>query len=200
MINTLNRQFRLYRRRRRERRHARARIAVLEPLLPKNSVGAELGVFEGTFTRELVRHLQPAKLHLIDPWWRVAPDWHWAKGQPSTVDAVADLLKTWKQEIGARTIELHIDFSTNALSQFDDAYFDWVYLDSSHQYEATVQELSLLTKKMKSDGLIAGDDWWPDPTHRHHGVYRAVNELIASTDYELKFVDEKLAQWVIGRG
>ena len=37
-------------------------------LLPKSSVGAEIGVHEGDFSAALLQVAQPKRLHLIDPW------------------------------------------------------------------------------------------------------------------------------------
>ena len=187
------------RRRQHEAKRSAARIVKLAPLLPKSGVGAELGVFEGLFTRLLVQHLKPSKLHLVDPWFRLSGTWEWAAGNPSTVDAVANLCKTWKPQIERQEIELHIDFDTDVLPRFDDHYFDWVYIDSSHQYEETVKELQILTAKMKPDGVIAGDDWRPDPSHRHHGVCRAVREFVDASDYSLILADEPTAQWALRR-
>ena len=40
-------------------------------ILPKKSVGAEIGVYTGDFARRLFDTLEPRKLHLIDPWWQL---------------------------------------------------------------------------------------------------------------------------------
>jgi len=199
MFDAVRQTLRGQRRRRRERRQARVRIGVLEPLLAKGAVGAELGVFEGTFTKQLVERLRPQKLHLMDPWFRLSGEWDWAKGKPSTVEAVRHLLKIYKPQLAERSIEIHIDFDTEVLPRFDDHYFDWVYLDSSHQYEQTVRELQILSRKVKPAGVIAGDDWWTAPDHIHHGVCRAVREFVEATDYEFLLADETTVQWAIGR-
>ena len=52
---------------------------------------------------------------------------------------------------------------------------------------------------MKPEGIIAGDDWRPDPEHRHHGVYRAVMERLDSGAYVLVGADEATTQWAIRR-
>lgn len=38
--------------------------------LPKNSVGAEIGVHLGDFSQEIIEIVFPKELHLIDPWER----------------------------------------------------------------------------------------------------------------------------------
>jgi hypothetical protein len=38
-------------------------------MLPKRSVGAEIGVFQGEFARGVIRIVGPQRLHFIDSWW-----------------------------------------------------------------------------------------------------------------------------------
>ena len=199
MVSTAINSIRSYRRRRCEHRRSASRIAILEPLLPKFGVGAELGVFEGLFTCYLVDRLKPSKLHLIDPWFHLSNSWTWAAGNPSTVNAVVKILSKWRSEIERGAMQVHVDFDTQLLPHFENTYFDWVYIDSSHQYEETHEELRLLSSKMKPQGVIAGDDWQPDPTHRHHGVYRAVSEFAESSDFSIILSDERTAQWALKR-
>jgi hypothetical protein len=45
----------------------RIRLALLE-MLPKNSIGAEIGVSAGDFSQEILNVLAPRELVLIDPW------------------------------------------------------------------------------------------------------------------------------------
>ncbi|MCO6045246.1 class I SAM-dependent methyltransferase [Aeoliella sp. ICT_H6.2] len=197
MIENTKNWLKNYRRRQHEMRRSKARIELLRPLLPRDGVAAELGVFEGLFSELLMEHMRPQRLHLIDPWFQLSGIWDWASGKPSTVDAVRRILKRWQKEIENGTVRVHIDDDTLILPRFDDAYFDWVYIDSSHQYEHTKRELDLLVSKMKPTGVIAGDDWRPDPNHRHHGVCVAVREFVEASDYELILQDEPTAQWAL---
>lgn len=199
VIETARNWSRTTRRRRRELTRAMDRIDVLKPYIPSDAVAVELGVFEGLFSELLVEHFRPRRLHLVDPWFQFCNVWDWAAGEPSTVDALCHILKRWKNEIEVGTIRVHIDDDTEVIPRFDDEYFDWVYLDSSHLYEHTKRELELLVPKMKPDGVIAGDDWMPDPSHPNHGVYRAVCEFVDQSDFHLLLSDEETAQWVLQR-
>ena len=180
-----------------ERAHNERRADFLTQWLPKNGVGAELGVFRGEFSPILLRISEAQELHLIDPWYLLAPTWSWAAGNPCTIDALVTILQAFKPQIKRRQVIVHVGDDRSVLATFPDEYFDWVYIDSSHEYDHTCAELSLLQAKMKATGVIAGDDWRPIPTHRHHGVYRAVTELLGGGDYELIAVDEESAQWAI---
>ena len=73
---------------------------------------------------------------------------------------------------------------------------DWAYIDSSHEYEHTNIELGLLCQKIKKGGIISGDDWQPNPHHKHHGIYKAVQEYIDLRKIELIYSGEKDRQWV----
>jgi hypothetical protein len=175
----------------------RRRIPFIEQVLPKNGIGAELGVFKGYLSRHLIRLTKSTELHLIDPWYLHASHWSWASGNQSTVDALIRILQTFKKEIEGGRVVVHVGDDCQVLTTFPDQYFDWVYIDTSHAYEHTKHELQILARKVKENGVIAGDDWQPDPAHRHHGVYRAVNEFVASEKYEIVFADSDNLQWAI---
>lgn len=177
----------------------RARIAFLKEHLPQGGVGAELGVFKGEFSPLLLEELAPTRLHLIDPWYLHAPFWEWAEGRPSTVDALLEILRRHRDHIHEGRVLIQVADDRQALAGFASEYFDWVYIDSSHQYQHTWEELSLLKSRVKSTGVIAGDDWYPEPEHMHHGVYRAVQEFMQCEGYRLVDANTENRQWVIAR-
>jgi len=179
------------------RKNFKIRGPLIEKYLPHKGIGAKLGVLKGNFSRILMEKSKCKELHLIDPWYFLGPHWHWAGDNTSTVDAVCNILQHYKQEINEKMIFVHVQDDLKVLQTFSDHYFDWVYIDSSHAYEHTVEELLLLKDKVKPDGIIGGDDWRPDPEHRHHGVYRAVNEFMKKYKYKLLYADENNLQWFI---
>lgn len=181
----------------RRRRATRARF--LEQTIPSGGVGAELGVYKGYFTRTLLDVLAPETIHLIDPWYVLGARWEWAFGDRSTVEALVGILRTYAPELTSGRAVLHIGDDTEVLRTFPDRYFDWVYLDTTHDYSHSCKELELLAVKVKTDGVIAGDDWQSDPTHVHHGVCRAVREFVECEPYELIYADDVNKQWAIRR-
>ena len=54
---------------------------VLKPL-PRDSVGAQIGVFKGEFTAHILRVVRPRELHLIDAWWLLYGN-HYPSGGPT---------------------------------------------------------------------------------------------------------------------
>lgn len=175
------------------------RTPFVRTVIPKGGVGAELGVFRGHFSSVLHQHAEPIRLHLIDPWYLLTPEWHWGTGDRSTVNAVRRILKQWKSEIEDGSVVVHIGDDRDVLWSFDDESLDWAYIDSSHAYEHTLDELRILDAKLRPGGVIAGDDWHPDPSHRHHGIHRAVCEFAADRGFDLVYADEADHQWAIRR-
>ena len=56
---------------------------------------------------------------------------------------------------------------------YDNEYFDIVYIDASHEYEFVIEDIKNWLPKVKKGGIICGDDYisgWP-------GVILAVDEI-----------------------
>lgn len=182
-----------------DRRRDSVRAKFLEQMIAKGGVGAELGVYKGRFTGIILDVVAPERLHLIDRWYLIGERWDWAYGNQSTIDALVGILHTYAAELISGRAILHVGDDLEVLRTFPDRYFDWVYLDTSHDYDHSVEELGLLKLKVKAGGVIAGDDWQSDPAHVHHGVCRAVREFIAREPYELLYANDTDKQWAIRR-
>jgi hypothetical protein len=171
-------------------------------LATAGTVGAELGVFTGLFAETILETVRPAVLHLVDPWWLAYgeryPDWgaYTAAGTLST--RVAHDAAVARAEAARDDCDVHVHVATSAdwLRNLPDASLDWAYLDSTHYYRETLDELELLHDKLRPDGIVLGDDWRPEPSDPHHGVFRAVHELVRAGKWDVLRVDEHL-QWAI---
>ena len=183
----------------RDQRSNRTRVPFLRSVIPPDGVGAEIGVFQGHFSGVLLREARARTLHLIDPWYLLTPEWHWGRGDRSTVNAVRRIRRRWRREIADGRVVIHVGDDRQVLAAFPDASLDWVYIDSSHAYEHTREELDLLRHKVTTAGVIAGDDWQPDPGHPHHGVFRAVNEFVEQKGTTVIHADPTTRQWAITR-
>ena len=65
--------------------------------------------------------------------------------------------------------------SLDASTKFPDGYFNYIFLDSSHEYYQTKSEIKLWYHKLLHDGLLAGHDIF---SSENPGVGQAVKELI----------------------
>jgi hypothetical protein len=178
------------------------RRAEILKLIPKASVGAELGVFCGNLSAALLAHVRPARLHLIDPWWKTFgdfyPDWgiYSDFGRLGTVQAYALTIDHVVRGLGEGDVHIHNDLSTDWLKSIPDNYLDWAYVDSTHAFEQTLEELYLLERKVKKTGIVFGDDFYPNENHQHHGVYQAVQKFTRDAAYDLVYADAHM-QWAI---
>lgn len=174
--------------------NAKDRWSVIEKYIPDNSIGVELGVFKGHLSPYFLKK-NPKKLFLVDPWYRLGPEWSWVKNQdPSCLHAFQDILVNFEEQINSGVIIPVVEFSCTFLKGIDSKSLDFIYLDSSHSYEDTFNELSAASTALKDNGVLLGDDWHNDPTHRHYGVTKAVKEFVENDKCELLF-EPVLAQW-----
>lgn len=170
-------------------------------LLPRESIGAEIGVHKGDFSRRILDLVRPRELHLIDPW-RHEPSatykdaWYGghACGQAEMDTRYVGVCARFATEIRSGTVIVHRGNSSDVLERFGDEYFDWVYIDGNHLYAFVLKDLQLSTSKTATGGYIAGDDysspgWWRD------GVRRAVDEFIEGRVVQL--VDIRNGQFVL---
>ncbi len=69
--------------------------------------------------------------------------------------------------------------SVNAAEKFADSSIDFLFLDAGHEYEDLFSDMDAWYSKVKSGGIIAGHDYYPDnPTWG--GVYTAMNDMLKS--------------------
>lgn len=133
--------------------------------LPNHGVVAEIGVREGGNARSILDHAKPERLHLIDPWHHHADDQDYAadthgNAKQSEQNARYDEVRAkFHDSIECGQTVLHRAFSHDAARDFPDGYFDWIFIDAMHHFQAVLSDLAAFSPKMKSDGLIVGHDF-----------------------------------------
>jgi hypothetical protein len=178
-----------------------ARLPILDLVKP-GTVAAELGVFTGLFAEAILETVRPAVLHLVDPWWLaygdVYPSWgaYTACGTLPTRVAHEAAVTRAEAARGDCEVQVHVTTSADWLRTLGDASLDWVYLDSTHYYRETLEELRLLRDKLRPDGIVLGDDWFPNPEDTHHGVFRAIHELVREGMWDVIRADYQF-QWAL---
>lgn len=148
--------------------------------LPKHAVIAEIGVDEGVFSETILHLCQPVTLHLIDAW--STKRYHEGK---------MNLVSTkFADEIAEQQVHLHVGYSTVVVNDFEDGYFDWIYIDTDHSYKNTLKELYAYSKKIKPGGIIAGHDFvignWKGLVK--YGVIDAVYEFCKLENWEIIYI------------
>ncbi len=172
--------------------------------LPSNTIGVEVGVFRGAFTRSILEIVHPRELHLIDGWGRLHGDGapHGGRnirfGRMKPGAAMAEVNKIIQRWDHKGACKMHVEEDVACLKTFKDGFFDWIYMDSAHDYDRTLATLKVVERKLRPGGMILGHDWRPDPDYVHHGVYKAVTEFCAKSGWKVTAVDD-FTQWCISR-
>tara|TARA_Y100001970_G_scaffold235423_1_gene294425 strand:- start:178 stop:804 length:627 start_codon:yes stop_codon:yes gene_type:complete len=148
--------------------------------IPKNSILAEIGVDEGDFSERLYKKCDPEYLYLIDLW---SSKRYGEKKFNIVKNRFYDQLK--KDEV-----KIFRDDSINVVSNFNDNFFDWIYIDTDHSFNTTYKELITWKSKVKRNGIISGHDYmmgnWKK-TYRY-GVIEAVHKFCVEYSWEMVFL------------
>ena len=175
-------------------------------LLPAHGVCAEIGVLEGDFSEEILKHALPEKLHLIDPWLHQDRE-DYQKDHANAEDAVQDaryqgVLRKFASRIDAGTVEIIREFSDVAVDRFEDKSLDWVYIDAVHSYDGALADLRAFAPKIKDDGFILGHDFTNSPPARkmEFGVVEAVRDFLAESGWSfVALTSENFPTYVLAK-
>lgn len=154
--------------------------------LKKGGRVAEIGVAQGDFSELILKITKPDSLHLIDVW----------NSRTYGASLFKEVTVRFKGEIDEGRIRIHRELSVDAAGDFEDDYFDWIYIDTTHSYDTTREELARYASKVKRDGIIAGHDYtmgiW-DSLNRY-GVIEAVHEFCIKYGWELVYLTVEPAE------
>lgn len=147
--------------------------------LPRGGIVAEIGVASGDFSQEILNINNPKKLHLIDCW----DSDRYGGFQRSVHDR-------FENEIKQGLVEINFGLSTDVLPSFHEEYFDWVYIDTVHDYTVTSQELLLAKSKVKKGGIISGHDYCQGNmiSGWSYGVIQAVHEFCVKNNWKILYL------------
>jgi predicted O-methyltransferase YrrM len=155
--------------------------------LPAGAVLAEIGVWKGYFSIEMLNHSRIGKLFLVDAW----------KPQPSYNDPLTDTdheanLSECKHHIrghlaSGRVVIVRGTSVEVAANDRTIPPLDAVYIDADHSYEACGADLVAWSKRLKPDGVILGHDYTENEQAKkwNFGVIPAVRDFCANYGWKL---------------
>ena len=175
------------------------RIGLLKKV-PKNSVCAEIGVYTGENSLNILKIVKPKELILIDPW---------IHDKEMLKKNFADEEGNYQQDYDARyeftkqrmkdkkNVKIMREKSQEALKKFPDDYFDWIYIDGDHSFDAVLEDLKTSFHKVKPSGYITGDDYQvgKNANRTQQNVAKAVKLFVEN--YPVKFIEGKNIQFII---
>ena len=108
------------------------------------------------------------------------------KQDPYSVDAVAYLLKRFKENI-----HLIKGNSNQLLKKMDMSKIDYVFLDGGHAYETVKNDLYYLKPVLENNGTILCDDY--DLSYAP-GVKQAIDEFVSDNNLKSEIIFERFAK------
>ncbi|HEY9026689.1 MAG TPA: class I SAM-dependent methyltransferase, partial [Burkholderiaceae bacterium] len=163
--------------------------------VPRGDVGIEVGVGRGRFSEVLLTHMKPRRVYFFDAWT--------LNGAPQAVpgSVAGDIARQeaqWRTERFAE-VERHFVESTFPLGvQRVTEPVDWIYIDATNDVDVALAQLQACEKLLKPKGILAGDNWWPNPKSPLNAVFQAVNKFIRMGKFEL-IACGPYGQWAIRR-
>ena len=158
---------------------------------------AEIGIFKGRTMRKVLRNRET--FNTIEEYWAIDPftvlthyksykekgfhrlgkftdeQWKWAYNKVLSYMAWFPQLKVVKltSEEAAKLFPNHY---------FPKGYFDLIFIDGDHTYEAVKQDIQLWQPLLIPEGILCGHDY----SERHYpGVKRAVDEIFGEENIKL---------------
>ncbi len=116
--------------------------------------GAEIGVAEGNYSEVLLEANPTCELLLVDPW-HAYSDNPQNKSKEKHEFAYNETLRKTKPY---PNVKIDMRYSMDAVRDVADGTLDWIYLDAHHSYPFIMSDLIFWSRKVRSGGIVAGDD------------------------------------------
>ena len=168
-----------------------AREFILD-FFPHGLVTLEIGVQKGHFSDAMLQRMKPAVHYMVDPYVRHdSEDYDLDKSNFEDHEQLyASVLERFAEPLAKGRAVMHRTTSIAAAREFPDGYFDFIYIDAMHFYEAVLLDLFTYSRKLKRGGVLAGHDFTlsRDAVAQKFGVVDAVKEFARETDFSLRCI------------
>lgn len=154
--------------------------------IPKDTIGAEIGVCRGANALSLYNISQPKLMYLVDIWEYNELTYQYHSEELWYNDWENDV----KELFVGKNVEIRKQKSADFLRSLYDNSLDWVYIDADHNLAGEDLNLSLL--KVKSGGMIMMHDFVVHPMAWDTNTIRPVLMAIASKNvFPVALTNEK---------
>lgn len=162
--------------------------------IPKNTICAEIGIFEGEFSQKILEIVQPSKLYMVDLFAGMMCSGDKNGNNIKTID-LNDSYNTLKiKYANVPNVEIFKGTSELFYTNIPDHYLDFIYIDGDHTYNGVKFDLNKALNKVKYGGFISGHDY----TANFEGIIRAVNEFCNQHKFKCEFTtDDGCASYLI---
>lgn len=150
---------------------------------------AEIGVQRGHFSSKLLQASCIKKLFLIDSWQYISSYNDISNVNNDVQNKI--YLEVFEKFKNDNRVVIIKDFSINAVHKFNDSFFDFIYIDADHSYDAVKEDLFYWFTKLKKGGTIAGHDYLDGKILQgNFGVKSAVDEFCQKNNYIVSVTNE----------
>ncbi len=153
--------------------------------IPKFSVCAEIGVFNGAFSQSIIDTINPRRLFLVDIFSGQMISGDKNGENVEQINLYQSYFNLYKKYLNNPSVSLYRGPSGHFLNLLPDGYLDFIYIDGDHSYKGVKIDIELARKKVKSGGYICGHDY----TVQFPGVIQAVDEFCANYKTKLALTD-----------
>ena len=146
-----------------------------EEICQEDIVAAEIGVFEGENARFMLTFAKKLKLYLIDDYSNLVS---WTGGPIVSPNAAKQIKDTAELNLNCYNGSKEFVYKSSLLASrdFTDLFFDYVYIDADHEYEAVKADICAWYPKVKKGGILGGHDI------NMLGIKNAVSEFIVERE------------------
>ena len=174
-------------------------LKYLKTILGDVDSAVEIGVWRASFSEEIINILQPNNFYGVDPY-AIFEGMVSAPGAEYNSQKSLDALyEKINQRISAKGHSVIRELSLDAASKFQENSLDYVYIDGDHTYNACKADIHAWWPKIRSGGILAGDDYDVAKTGKGYdfGVIEAVSEFSESVKLQHHVHKMRTTQWYI---
>lgn len=156
---------------------------------------AEIGVLHGGFSRIVLSEWKGSKYYMVDPWETQSKDVYKERNDGVNYESCYNQCLNLAKEDSRVTMIRKL--SVDGAKEIPDKSLDVVFIDGNHAYSNVLEDLDAWIPKLRSGGLLAGDDYYNDTKWPNFcEVKRAVDRWMA--EHYLTFtVCRRPAFWCI---
>ncbi len=175
--------------------YCREEIGTFLKIMGLNNRICELGVAAGTNLWSMITHSRPNYALAIDVWSEEHCPYYNQDKHDRHYKRVQTIFKKVKQWAGTDLEIVKGDHNLLA-ANYEDNSFDYVYIDSDHRYEPTVNDIKIWWPKVKKGGILAGHDY--NSRNKLYGVVEAVDEFVEANNLKYFYTTKEYPKsWII---
>jgi hypothetical protein len=152
-----------------------------------NGAIAEVGVALGDFSEFLIEKLKPSLFVAfdnfeMDHWSNI-----WGVPKDKAFHGLSHIEFYRKRFHDRPQVKIEPGDSRETLPRYADHFFDMIYIDANHTYEAVKADTEIAKRKIKHDGILMFNDYimYDHNAHFAYGVVQAVNELVVAENWRV---------------